>query len=360
MSRGDWDGAAAALFRAVRIDAPDRFTLGGRRFALPPPQAAPAALPALPALPAAGAAAGPAAPEVPPLMQMLSGALYQYVYSRSFDGRLAEAREAVAADPAADAALVARLTAANCTRERWEQGWQIAQVLPSGQVMAQRGAASRAVWPGQFLSKDGPGVPPRPGSQISLCYLKESVSVQPGFYYVFGETPEEESHGFGLVRVYWNVDAPGAPALVRLLSARLNRFHVPFRFKCSVTCGQYERTDVAVAYLAKRYFPVFADLLIDIHPQVRASLAGDVPLFAKRLAAGVGVAEDPGNGESFGQHRCRVLAQTLWSCFLAGSQSLSARLAEFGRQLGRNGVDPRRLYLNAGSLDGYELPAPMA
>ncbi len=230
-------------------------------------------------------------------------------------------------------------------------------MLSQGQVLAARGTSRRTVWPGQFLSKDGPGARSRPGAEISLFYPKESTSLQPGFYYVFGETAEDESDGFGLVRIYWNVDLSGAPELVRLLSGRLNRFHVPFRFKCSVVPSQYERTDVAVTYLAKRFFPIFADLLADIHPRLRPTLGDDVPLFSKPLAAGVGVAEDPGTGESFGQHRCRILAETLWNCFLNGNQSLSARLSELDRRLAANGVDPRQLHLNAGSLDWYDRPA---
>ncbi|HLX10402.1 MAG TPA: T3SS effector HopA1 family protein [Thermoanaerobaculia bacterium] len=348
---GDWDGAAADIFRAIRIESPHELTLAGRKFT------APAAAPSPPGLPAPGGA--PAAAQAP-LLGRLSNVLYHHVYSRSFSGRLAEPAETSPEDYSFDPELTARLAAANGSRDRWEHGWQIGQVLPMGQVLAQRGAAQRTVWPGQFLSKDGPGARPRPGSQVSLFYPKESVSLQPGFYYVFGETPEEESHGFGLVRAYWNVDAAGAPRLVRLLSERLNRFHVPFRFKCSVVLSQFERTDVAVIYLVKRFFPVFADLLCDIHPQVRDSLAEAVPLFAKPLAAGVGIAEDPGNGESFGQHRCRILAETLWNCFLNGNQSLSARLSELGRLLGVNGVDARQLHLNAGSLDWYELPAGLA
>jgi hypothetical protein len=348
-----WNGAVAEVFRAIRLDSPQGFRLAGRKFVVPPaagPAGGRAPLP-----PAVAAAAQPA-----PLPALLGSVLYRHVYCRPFSGRLAATREAARADQVPDTGLAGRLAAANTTRDRWEHGWSITQVLPGGQVLARRGGASRTLWPGQFLSRDGPGAPPRPGGQISLFYPKESISLQPGFYYVFGETPEDESHGFGLVRAYWNVAGAGAPQLVRLLSARLNRFHVPFRFKCSVVPSEFERTDVAVVYLSKRFFPIFADLLGDIHPELRGHLGEAVPLFAKRLLAGVGIAEDPGNGESFGQHRCRLLAEALWNCFLSGNQSLSARLAEFDRLAGTFGVDTRHLHLNAGSLDTYELPAGAA
>jgi hypothetical protein len=369
-----WNERAAGLFRVLRIESPFAFKLGGRSFAATPsPPGAPAGAAPAGALPGAAPFGAPpgAAPVGPalgggvagaaqPLLGLLGDVLYHHVYSRPFDGRLAPARQGVAAF-AADPDLLQRLSQANGSRERWEHGWQIDQVMASGQVMARRGNGLRAVWPGQFLSRDGPGSPPRPGMQISLFYLKESTSLQPGFYYLFGETPEEDGGaGFTLVRAYWNVDAAGAPSLVRLLSARLNRFHVPFRFKVSVVPSQFERTDVAVIYLTKRSFPIFSDLLTDIHPQLRGSLGEDVPFLAKPIAAGVGIAEDPGNGESFGQHRCRILAETVWNCFLKGNESLSARLSELRRLLAANGVDPHRLYLNAGSIDAYELAAEAA
>ncbi len=331
----------ADLLNALYIESPQAFVLGGRRFDVPPAAA-----------PAPGMAAAPE--QTPPLVQWLSGLLYRYAYTRPFRPPLP------AADPPPlgqiDEALAAELSAANASRDRWEEGWSISQIHSSGAVTAQRGNATRDVWPGQFLSKDGPGARPRPGARISLFYPRESTSLQPGFYYCFGESPEDAGDGFGLARAYWNVTAEGAPRLVRLLSRRLNEFQVPFRLKCATLRGEYERTDVAVLYVAKRMFPAFADVLQDVYPELRPHLGEEVPLFAHRFAAGVGIAEDPGNGESFGQHRCRVLAEACWSCFLRGAQDAGSRLAELRQRLDDEGVDPDRLYLNAESLDVYAPP----
>src|SRR4029077_1342710 len=169
-----------------------------------------------------------------------------------------------------------------------------------------------------------------------------------------GETPEDESFALGLVRIYWHLDLAGAPALIRALSARLNFFQIPFRLKCSVMPGQYDRTDVAVVYLAKRLFPFVADLLREVYPVVRPHLGPEVPFFTRRLAPGVGIAEDPATGESFGQHRCRLLAEACWSCFLRGDQEVGSRREELRALAAVRGADPERLHLNAGSLDCYE------
>ena len=327
------------LLAALRIDSPQAFTLGGRSFAVPP---------------APAPAIGNAPEQTPPLVPWLTGALYRFAYSRPFRPPLP--LEDSPATGTVDESLVATLSAANTSRDRWEEGWTISQVHSSGEVTAQRGNVTRGVWPGQFLSEDGPGSRPRPGARIRLFYPRESKSLQAGFYYCFSETPEPGYDGLGLTRAYWNVTPEGAPHLVRLLSERLNRFQVPFRLKCATLPGEYGRTDVAVVYLAKRAFPFFAGLLPSVYPELHPFLGEEVPLFSRRLAPGVGIAEDPGNGESFGQHRCRVVAEACWSAFLGGRQSPETLLGEIHRRLAAAGVDPDRPWLNAGSLDVYDPP----
>jgi HopA1 effector protein family len=287
----------------------------------------------------------------------LSVYLYEYAYSRPF---VVPVPEHVAPDLTADAGLLEALSMANTTRDRWEHGWSIAQVMQQGQVAAQKGELRRNLWPGQFLSKDGPAALPRQGAEISVFYARESRSLQTGFYYAFGDEPEEAGDPMGLVRLYWNISFEGAPRLVGLVTSRLNRFHVPFRMKFATARSQFARTDVSVVYIAKRFFRITAELMLDVHPEIADALGEDVPLFSKKLAPGLGVAEDPGTGESFGQSRCRRLAESVWNCYLRGEQGTQARWEEFARLLKGGGLDPEHTHLNSGSLDWYELPPEVA
>jgi hypothetical protein len=54
------------------------------------------------------------------------------------------------------------------------------------------------------------------------------------------------------------------------------------------------------------------------------------PVFTKFLAPGLGLAEDPGQGDSFGQHRCRLLADAM---ILAYEQGKKAAMRECKRSL---------------------------
>lgn len=287
----------------------------------------------------------------------LSSYLYEYAYSRPF---VAQLPEPAGLDLSVDAGLLEALSMANTTRDRWEHGWVIEQIMQHGQVSAQKGSIRRSLWPGQFLSKDGPASIPRQGAEISVFYARESRSLQTGFYYAFGEEAEEAGDSLGLVRLYWNISFEGAPRLVGLVTSRLNRFHVPFRVKFATARSQFGRTDVSVIYIVKRFFHITAELMLDVHKEIEDAVGDDVPLFSKRLARGLGVAEDPGTGESFGQSRCRRLAESVWNCYQRGEQTTDARWSEFGRLLKESGLDPEHTHLNSGSLDWYELPPEVA
>jgi HopA1 effector protein family len=336
--------AIKKVLSTISIDSPEQFSLGGRAFPVH----------------TMGAhlhhhTNGHRAAE--PIVATLTTYLYEFAYSRTFRNPLPEAE---ARDLSPDVNLVEAMSAANATSDRWEHGWFISEISHHGPITAQKGNQQRSIWPGQFLSKDGPAAVTRVGAEISIFYAKESRSLQPGFYYAFGETPEETRQSYGLTRLYWNLSPEGAPRLINLLTTRLNRFQVPFRFKCVTAQGQFERTDCAVLYLAKRYFRITAELMLDVHPGIADYLDDDVPLFSKKLARGLSVAEDPGTGESFGQSRSQCLAQSAWNCYLNKQVSLQARLKEFRRLLSERGIDPELPHLNKGSLDWYDLPAEAA
>jgi hypothetical protein len=335
----DQNRAIKEVLAAITVDSPQEFTLAGRKFHVPQVNQT------------VGSNNGSSDPSRP-FVNALSAYLYEFAYSRSLRRQL-PAPEVM--DLSADLGLIDAMSAANSTRERWEHGWKIEQVLHHGQISAYKGSLRRTLWPGQFLSKDGPAAMPRPQAEISIFYARESRSLQNGFYYAFGEIAEEEVNGFGLVRLYWNIKFDGAARLVGHTTSRFNRFHIPFRLKCATARSQFERTDVAVIYLAKRFFGIAAAVIPEVHSEVSDFLEDEVPLFSKKLAKGLGVAEDPGTGESFGQSRCQRLAQAVWNCYIKGQQSTEGRFREFHQLLTANGINTKYPHLNAGSSDWYEL-----
>jgi hypothetical protein len=77
------------------------------------------------------------------------------------------------------------------------------------------------------------------------------------------------------------------------------------------------------------------------------------PVFTKKIAHGLGVAEDPGNGEGFGQHRCRVLAEGMICAYEQGAATLEQRMQVVSEAFRKAEVDLNCPYLNAQSADHY-------
>ena len=320
------------IAQAVTFPAPDSVALSGRT--------APYAATAMPGV----------IPAANPVVAQLQQLLYDACYCRRFDAAAPEAKPATAGDPR----FIETLSAANASRERWDGGWQIQQTLPSSQVVAVKGAITRMVWPGEFLGHGPPGLPPRPGTEISLFAPRESRTMQPGFYFVFGEALGDQEEETSLVRFYWHVDTAGAAPLVAGITQALNPFAIPFRFKCLAMPELYERSDAAILYLAKRYYRIAAELLPEIYPAVRPFLGTSIPLFSKRLADGLGFAENPKTGESFGMSRCRLVADAICSAHARGIDTAEGRLHEIATSFAAAGLSVERPYLNAGSADRYD------
>lgn len=291
-----------------------------------------------------------------PLVALLTNYLYFYCFCHKFTGDLPDDRPGTLPDND----FIQLLSDANASRERWDSGWQIVQILPSGQVAAQKNGVSRSFWAGEFITLDGPGMPLRVGATINVFSPKESRTLQPGFYMAFSEAMIDDANDYNLVRFYWNVEAAGAPELTREVTRSLNRFLLPFRFKCLTTLDSYTRLDSAVLYVSKRYYRITTELLTDVHKNVRQHLLPDTPLFAKRLARGLGFAEDPGDKDSFGTHRSRILAEGIVRAHNHDAKTEQARLQEVIKQFHNYGIDLERAYLNPGSQNVYTFPCVQA
>ena len=177
-------------------------------------------------------------------------------------------------------------------------------------------------------------------------------SAKDAFYFSFGETVSPFDRNEELIRLYWNVSASGAPALLASITGELNRFQVPFSFKCLHRAVEYFRLDSAVLYLHRHYWPIASRLLPRIHRHNAAELGSDGPPLTKPLAPGLNLAEDPGGGASFGMHRCRILARAVRELrFRPGADVFE----EVSRQFSAAGLRLDAPFLNPGSQDLYDL-----
>jgi hypothetical protein len=87
-------------------------------------------------------------------------------------------------------------------------------------------------------------------------------------------------------------------------------------------------------------------------------LEAATPLFTKTLWPGVGAAVEPGTGESFGQHRCRLAAEGIVDAWRQGEQKAPARLAAVEARFVAAGLDLSRPWLGPSGVDPFMAPLP--
>jgi HopA1 effector protein family len=159
------------------------------------------------------------------------------------------------------------------------------------------------------------------------------------------------SPGATWLRLYWNVGPKGAVVLMDRATNLLVEGDVPFRLKVMLDTAR-RRRDGAVLYVPTGRWQAAERLLRMSHSAVvqAGDIEPEVPLFARGLRAGVGLAEDPGGGHSFGTHRALLVALALADIHLSGLRgeedwwrALRVRFEAFGLRLERphlNGLGP--------------------
>lgn len=322
---GDWaDPALVAIAEAVRI--------------LPPQSVQ------LPDLPPVPVSAPPGQDVRVAMVEAIWPLLYEQAYTRHWTG---VARAAKAHDLTQDAALIAALSAANAGQPRLDRGWQVYQATPDGRLHVQKGEMYRVVTAAQAGMP--PGYQPQPGQPVDIPMPNQSVTAQAGYFHAFGETPASAADEGDLARLYFNVAPEQAPALLHLLTLGLNRYFIPFSLKCPCAPALYDRVDTLVLYPPRRYLPLVLDVLDEAVEVLAPLLRPGEPLFTRRLLPGLGGADDPGTGESFGQSRCRQVAAGIIDAWTGGGalmDCIANRLTGVGLRLDA-------LHLSPGFADHY-------
>jgi hypothetical protein len=294
----------------------------------------------------AGAPSGPGHP--------LQAALAHRLYLSGYCHRVQVPCPPDPAPPDPDPDFAAALAATAGNRPALVPGWQVVGPGPGGTTLLERDGRVVMAQPGAFLLPERAGLAPGPGMQATLYQPPASAHLQPGAVFVFGATPADAVADARTVRFYWHIAAGGAVRLLEGLVAALDRWGVPFRIKAWSTPAAYSRRDGAILYVPTRHYALVAEQVARAYGQVQPALEPDVPLFTRRLAPGLALADDPGPGESFGQHRCRLVAEALWQA--PGLTEPAARLAAVRARFVAAGLDPAAPHLHPPNREEYPWP----
>lgn len=236
--------------------------------------------------------------------------------------RAAGIREAELTVADRDSTLRSRIAEANAGTGSWEPGWTVVSV-------ADRGIASpkpdyrlgRPLAPTIGVEAKGlriwvrkdeyrfQGRQPALGDKVEVRLPRGSFDISPGYYSAFSDVPMESSEVRPILRLYLAVSPNSAPLAMTAVTETLNKARIPFRFKVLLEYPSYNRSDAAVLYLYTHDAYAAAQPIAEAVVRISTLLEDVVPAFTYRAAAGVGLAEEPGSRESFGESRSSLVAE---------------------------------------------------
>ncbi|WP_157557485.1 T3SS effector HopA1 family protein [Intrasporangium oryzae] len=166
-----------------------------------------------------------------------------------------------------------------------------------------------------------PGMPPRPGDLVDLLAGVGEVDRDGAWWWA--HTGEQPISSFELDRWYVNVAAADAPRLVAATVRLAATTGVPLSLKCPARAGGFDRRDALVVYAPRADARRLQAALPGWLDEVSGALNPDEPPLTRRLHPGVGVAQDPGGGISYGQLRCAQIASAVGRAFDAARGDLA-------------------------------------
>ena len=286
------------------------------------------------------------------LYSMLRQQLYQDLYCQ---GVAAPSRPEVDAPPAPTSGpFMEALSAANAGHGPRQPGWRVLQVRGERIVVGRDGIRASARREDVVTEEDPNRVI---GALVDVRLPKELKEAAPGFYLALGDEYLDTMSGTPIVRFYWNLRSNGAEQLVNAVTTRLNAQAVPFQLKVLNDAELYRRCDAGVLYVGKRDLGAMSRSLPAIYRSVATQLKPLTPAFTKRLAPGLGLAEEPSSGGSFGRNRCGLLADGVLRVHREGCRTTAERLEVVAACFAARGIDLDAPFLNPGSADEYGFPA---
>lgn len=244
-----------------------------------------------------------------------------------------------------DEDFVAVLSEHNRSTGSWQRGWKV--VSYDSELMVERDGLKVCAEEHDVRASGAIAV----GREVEVRIPSEHRKLSPGFFVAMGNKDDSRAEGDRRVRFYWHLTSRCAPAFLEQISTTLNAADIAFRVKVLDNPHRYDRCDAGVVYMAKNDVYRAAPGLLQVYKNIGASLRSQTPTLTRRLRAGLSLAEDPADGSSFGQNRCRVLASGLVDAYEAAELDESAIYARVRQAFEKEGLDVDHPYLNPGSAE---------
>jgi hypothetical protein len=247
--------------------------------------------------------------------------------------------------------MTERLSSANNGIGGWDSGWKIKNIERSPrQLELQKNGLTLWAYPEEVIAQKGFT---KIGQKVHIKIGKEFRELSPGYYTAIGNAVSGHDSD-NVVRIYWNITVGGAIKLMKNITKEFNAINIPFKFKILNNPYAFSRVDGGVLYISKRYLVGLNTILSEIYPRVKMYLNYPSSFFAKALVPGLSLAESPRTGESFGEHRCRILAKAIFNTYHKKLASKDEKVFEVIKYFADLGININTAYLNPNSVDDYD------
>lgn len=196
-----------------------------------------------------------------------------------------------------------------------------------------------------FLYKEEINEEPKKGEELSIKTPKIKTGNQFGFITLSGLKTINHNT---ISRIYLSIKAEQAPWIFETLVHKLNLEKIPFSIKVIANPKGYIRHDSCVIYTEADILKNVLDLVLYQLNDSKIQLKENTPLLTKKVALGVGVADDPkdvSDGISYGQWVTKL--------FIDASQNSSDKMTVYKNTLNlidKSGRDPLHPYFRKKSV----------
>lgn len=242
------------------------------------------------------------------------GALWEYLYVHWYQRPSSVEAKARRAQPHT-ISMVECFRAAHADTFRFEEGWCVVEPAPGwqargiGHVVVENGSETRILVPVDYVSERRVAQLPRAGDPLLATARRDTVGG--GFWTTHSRAWLDVPLVTPIARLYWNVGAEGAIALIRHWTSCFSGHDEPYMIKAPAVANAYGRADGVVVYLPADRARELGSSLHRVHESLAEWLDAPTPRLARPLATGLAAAIDPGRDQSFGEHRCRLIADAL-------------------------------------------------
>jgi HopA1 effector protein family len=239
----------------------------------------------------------------------LTRSLYRFWYGAARSDDSTVSTTGAATEMAPNLTMMFRL--AHAGQGRWESGFEVTNVARDGRVVARRGDELRLLDRVDYFVPLRPGTLAHVGDLALVTSRRDRIGTDQPWWYTFSAGWVLDHPPHDLIRVYWHPGLRQLPSLVHSLTDVLTLSATEWMLKCAIDPTVHERADACVLYLPAESVPLVVRQLEGVAETFASSALSDGPPMTRRVSRGCSLAMDPGTGESFGEHRCRLIAEAI-------------------------------------------------